>query len=405
MNLFPLILFVSGLTLLALTRGKSDRTNVRTGAFPGTAPGQLYRVRVSVPKDYVQAVRSLHGELGQKMLLQDIERRVEHAYGFERTLLSMQDPTTSATREPVFTLITRGRGPGEGGSPFINVQSAEPVDEPFMLDKLYVTNRDALDSGLSPEEIITVRQVLLEDMNPRHLNGVAYTFEPFFPIAASLLRAKADLLDVRKTREAKSSPALDAEAQRAIKSVYEASHGLSNFSVPSDLKEKLLLAQGQLRSLSRVRNIPIEIVEDELRRVACLLIEQDEQEDINRFPSEIVKAAALLVRPIFQASGRIIRIIDPNRLQIILPPKASDGFVSPSAIQLALATNKPQSAGVFKMAEARKVFESLVNAPNKDPQVLKARAQMEKASRCIERRRWVDWWRRKIAARTSTGRA
>jgi len=394
----PLLLASAVVLFIAASRRGSSST-----ANAGAArSGQLYRIQARVPLAYVQAVRSAHGEDGQRALLHDIEQRVE-AMGFEDTHLTMQDPTDNE----LITLITRRTGDerrspaaktgDERGSSPVRIVRIDEVDEPPKVDALYVRNKRALDSGLSPEEVVTVRQALLEDMNPRHLAGIAHTFEPFFPVAGSLLRAKAELLEMRKLPDAKQNPALDAALREGLRAVWRLSQGTTAPSVPTGAEPRLLAARTRLQEVAAQNRIPLEIVHDELRRAACMLAQG---EDIAKFPPELVLYASLALRDLLVLpDGRSIKIVDPKRLNLIVPPdERRDGFVSPSAIQLALATSKPVQSGVFKIAEAPRIYDSLINAPKTDPRNLKARSQMERANRTLERRRWLEWYRRRTKA-------
>jgi hypothetical protein len=150
--------------------------------------------------------------------------------------------------------------------------------------------------------------------------------------------------------------------------------------------------------------LPLANAKDEVKRVACFMVEKDADTDVSRFPKEIVYAARLLLVEVLNQPEKLA-VICPQRMNILFPGKPDDGFISPSAIQLALATSKPQSAGVFKAGQAPRLYDSLLGADRKDPDNLRARAQMERANRAIERRRWVDWFRRKTNARAGRVRA
>jgi hypothetical protein len=59
------------------------------------------------------------------------------------------------------------------------------------LPKAVLTRLPALDAGLSPDEMTAIRNAVTHETIPANLNGFASTFEPMFPVAASVLRAKA----------------------------------------------------------------------------------------------------------------------------------------------------------------------------------------------------------------------
>lgn len=363
----------------------------------------LCRVRVAVPLEHVERVRSAYAEGGQEALLSDLEERVE-SVGFDDTLIVMQDPTDST----LFSLLTHRTNEPPKPDPLLRFASVEEVAPPPIIDEEHVPAREALDPGLSAEEILMVRQVLLEDTNPRHLNGVAHCFEPFFPVAASLLRTKADLLDIRKTPESKSDERLSSFARSKLRELWDRSQLPPSPALPPNDLRVLENAREALAVHAKRTRTPINVLHDEVRRAASTFVEDDPDElpKLRRFPPVIVNAAKLILVTFCDVRTpswrRTLLVVDPVRLRAVIPPDPKkDGFVSPSAVQLALATSKPVASGVFKPIKAPKLYDDLLDAGG-TPRGMKARAQMERANRLIERRRWVDWWRRTNIRREQT---
>ena len=54
------------------------------------------------------------------------------------------------------------------------------------------------DPGLTPAETVAIRRALLTEKNPSHLIGFASCLSPYFPVAASLLYARSQLLELRE---------------------------------------------------------------------------------------------------------------------------------------------------------------------------------------------------------------
>lgn len=170
---------------LMLTR-KSSGTPAqlgRTGKFLGLLKkGQLYRVWARVPS----------GAITQA----DLRTAVEQM-GFSDTKLVTVDPTDSS----VATLITRWNLSSSEAfdTPQVQLFQLEAVEEPPVDVKTAgdESSPQPLDGGLTRAEVDAVRWALMSDDDAKHLGGFATTFEPDFPIAASLLRAKAALANAR----------------------------------------------------------------------------------------------------------------------------------------------------------------------------------------------------------------
>jgi hypothetical protein len=363
--------------------------------------GNLHRVKVRVPLPFIDYVRRQGGEAGQQNLLSAVEDHVE-SVGFDDTLLVMEDPTDATS----FSLLTRRTNEPITPDPLLSFRSVEPVEEPpASPNQSTIDHPEALDSGLSLDEILMVRQVLLEDMNPRHLNGVAHCFEPFFPIAASLLRTKADLLDVRKTPESKTHKPLDQHVRGRMRALWDRSRSLHKTNISPSEMRSLQASRQAIETLATQTRIPLKVMRDEVRRAVCLMVEEDPDEmpKLARMPKPVVEAArkTLVTLTDLQTPAwrRQLRIVDPCRLNIIvLPDPSKDGFVSPSAVQLALSTSKPAASGVLRPIKSPILYDQLLKAGGSE-RGMKARAQMERANRLLERRRWVDWWRRRNALR------
>ena len=475
--------------------------------------GRLYRVVLRVPLRYVHGVRRAHGDLGQKMLLRDVEERLESS-GFVGTVAILQDPTDN-TR---FTAIARYLGPVS--RPAIEIVSAEEVEEPP--EESPRTNPGVLDVGLTADEVQVVRRALAKEENPRHLYGLASSMEPFFPLAASLVRAKGTLLESRAIKNAETlagqnaagvqrlaeqvsvvtggecTPQANAawtgpvqgpagamlvaatraacveswpevetmwhrfgtirgpwgrldrmrgaglgaqSAQSAQASVAEQEAArLLMGAAPETTLGKWLQRKDFQRLWQRTSGVtlrdrladfmsaakesdhthvpvadvliarrreelaayaartrvsgqpfPLDVLSDEVKRVACAIVGSPEG-DLSQYPAEVQNLARCVVKELRQG----IWVVWPEDLYKALPPTGEEGFVSPTALQLALASQKPIVSRVSLGKRVPEVLASLSEPRGRidQRQLMRAKHQMERAKRAIERRRWVEWHRR-----------
>ncbi len=171
-------------TGFALTRksGAAQLPSGKVGRFVGQLrKGQLYRVWARVPS----------GAITQA----DLRARVE-GMGFGDIKLVTTDPTDPS----VATIIGRWMLDSSEAfdTPEVHLFQLQSVEEPPATVK---TSGDeghpTLDGGLTSQEVDAIKWALISDDDAKHLGGFASTFEPDFPIAASLLRAKAALANAR----------------------------------------------------------------------------------------------------------------------------------------------------------------------------------------------------------------
>ena len=399
----------------------------------------LLRLYVRVPNDYVANVRRTYGENGQKQLLWEIDQRIQRL-GFGAPLSVMQDPTDNT----LVRVIARTYGRPASSDGVLYIQGSERVQEPpeYVVDPSLPKN--ILDHGLTRGEAWMIRQALLKETNARHVDGIASTLEPFFPISASLLRSKSMMLEARAFANRQSI----LEAQAAIASGLQ-KKGFKVEPIPTRTGDELAEivryetdgrwtdVEAKLRSDAAVlpptwiptaalseqpigtdllrlrqaafeegmrRGLSKEAIELEVKRVACficeypllLLTNNATRHELESFPPAFVEAARSVVREI----GPGMIVVDPKRLEVVTPPKEQDGFVSPTAFQMALSNAKPEMADVFDKRRAKRIFQEIGEGGSAGETNARKRAQLqlERASRMLERRRWVDWYyRRKLA--------
>lgn len=145
---------------------------------------------------------------------------------------------------------------------------------------------------------------------------------------------------------------------------------------------------------------------EEVKAIACSINDPNSTRTPNLRAA--IPLARLLLRPI-QFRDRTMRIACPYATALAFPPDPSDGFISPSAVQLTLATQKPQMAlvasgpnvpGRMRAYERQQLpldMRLMTGVPLSlhESKFLRARSQLERARQAIERRRWIDWYRRR----------
>lgn len=187
MPVLGLLLLVGVLaTGFALTRKSEAAPQLppgKVGRFLGQLhKGQLYRVWARIPS----------GAITQA----DLQARVE-AMGFGDVKLVTPDPTDRS----VATIIARWMLSSSEvfDTPEVHLFQLQAVEEPPANVKTsgVPESHPALDGGLTSQEVDAVKWALVSDDDAKHLGGFASTFEPDFPIAAGLLRAKAALANAR----------------------------------------------------------------------------------------------------------------------------------------------------------------------------------------------------------------
>lgn len=182
-------------------------------------PGALYRIRVGVAPDFLTRFRSdtrfLPSE--QQERLSEALTALMEANGFSPVLFRAQDPTA----ETVWSFIARVRQVKPAVPP-LSLLSFERVNEPPPTLRQASTHQ--LDRGLLAEELGAIEHALAKENEPKHLTGFASTLSPSFPIAASLLHAKAKLVETEhrgtpfrtSLREQQADTGRRYEAARAV---------------------------------------------------------------------------------------------------------------------------------------------------------------------------------------------
>lgn len=387
--MLPLVLpFVCFLLPHAVAAAARPPCTGRVHTFTyGKHPNQLLRLRVEIPKLFLDTFLGT-----QKELLAAVER-ILLAAGWRDVQLIMQDPTVPTT----FTVLARGRGSLHGEA--FEVANVEPVEEPGTRSRPAATTTDP---GLTEAETRALGQALVWDTNPKHLSGFAGTFTPHFPIAHALLTAKARILEEGwkpTDRDASFSKLIVASRllpnaedvrrmwlvlseENAGPSVHEIDYAVG---APGDDHG---LRRADVDRWVRENRFPPELVDQECLRAMGLTIE-NAGPALDAFPPSFRALAATC----FDGYPGSFLVPDVRVVRRVFPAKGDEGFVSPTALQLAAAEMKPEAAGVARKAGVPAVLHDVASqADTGDPQAMRARAMVEKAEKAIDRARWVDWY-------------
>lgn len=352
-------------------------------------PEQLYRLLVRVPLPYVEKIRKKYAPQGQKTLLTDIKDRLRLG-GFS-PLLVTQDPTDNSLLTAIARQSAADQRTNGSVDPIVRVIHQEPVEEPLPSTALGQVKQDRPrgDNGLSEEEAQVVHHALMQERNPRHLSGLATSLEPFFPISASLLHAKAALIERRQIMD-------EAATKKFLESACAKISSTQTVTSP-DLTTK----KQAFDAFVQASGSPPEVLRDEVKRAAVKLVDEPgDPSALKDFPAPIVDLARVIVRDVPGETS--LRMICPDSLRAALPPSSTDGFISPSALQLALAASKPDWSGVRSKDKLDTIMKSLKGKPGMNPQdLMKARNQLERAAKAIERRRWIEWYKRSVGVYTN----
>lgn len=358
-------------------------------------PGQLYRLLVRVPQGVTGAWRQDLGS--QRAMLSRVGQHVA-AMGYNSPLLVTQDPSENG----YFTVLARRntasrlsqRPLNAANTVSMSIAGTEAVEEPGRATE-EETKAAAFDPGLTPQEAWAVKQAYLYNQNPRHLTGFASALEPFYPVSASLLRAKAQLMEERVPMDA-----------------YHALKFLESALTPMPANAATQVHAYNFKTYANSGTVPRQIARDELKRAVTDLVDEPHN-SLQGYPQEIQNLARCLVRfaPIhpeglgpwttrhnLAGMGDAtpgVWVVDQAALERAMPYEEEDSFVSPSALQMILALQKPVWSKVNDKTRLQEVFAALApdsGAPNDDK--IKTRNQLERALRAIERQRWVGWYQR-----------
>lgn len=348
-----------------------------------------------------------------------------------KVLLVTRDPTSPN----VFQVLVRAQGTYRPAPPVraVRLQQVQAPPEASAPSRVAGTS-SPLDPTLTEEEVEAVRQALVTDRNPKHLGGFAVTLEPDFPIAASLLRAKAMLCDYASHGK-RAAPAMQkrkeklltearglfgiefGEARGGLEALQSATAGLGADAARSweMFADVLKAAEGFPSRSPLARNHAL--VADSLRPKT-----REEAKDLRKAICELVKNAptegtkdlfeldpralerglrvgyyqAVAARHCVREVAPGVRIVDPQVYRLIDQEAPLDDLrPSPTAAALVQAIQRPETAPVANPGKAvQRAREVVARAKQGDPEARKALEALDRAARSLARRRWVSWYKK-----------
>jgi hypothetical protein len=284
---------------------------------------------------------------------------------------------------------------------------------------------DALERGLAARFPPLPRgfrlPALAEDDDPKHLGGIAASFEPDFPIAAALLRAKAVLTLAGKQRtkrcaacgrqarfESKDTQSCsDACTERmsapdvpsyevTLSTLEKASAGLGP-SVTEMWRKFLPALEGLGARVVPPREPPppaSEVVPepDALRKVLAALVK-----DVSlmvKSPEELSKELGVVLGIVKLAKSLVMVL--PGGIALVRPAlKLPRPVTPPSALVLAHAAMRPTLSRVAKPKKiGTRLRDIRSEAKAGDLKGMMALEMLQRAEKAIDRRKWVDWHKR-----------
>lgn len=348
-----IILGFFGGAAYALTRKPRER-EARDQA-PLEAKGEasrspLYRVRVFVDPRYQQLVKNLNKSGGtpfsSQAFLADVLREKLAKIGFTGILLATNDPTNT----DLWTFLARNpreqawRGTQSQGFRIIDV---EPVREPIV--PAHEQSSSALDKGLSIAEVEAITHALAHDNDEKHLGGFASTLEPEYPLSAALLYAKAKLAAAR-------SYGLGVEPSGSARES-KTPTGIVNAACSKNVLETL-----------RSKSAPLG---------------QEVVRMWNRY------------EPVLSAMSAKHCSMLTERLRGLTESAEAPKPVPASAIQLAYASKRPELSRVQNRKKIGRKLSVISKAADAGlPMAQTAQGSVTRAEKLLERRGWVDWFRR-----------
>lgn len=324
----------------------------------------MERVHVRVPMAYVDQIRE---RFDQRTLLEDVRKRLENL-GCRNVLSVMQDPSDNTC----MTALACSSAQGTDG--IVRIARSERTEDLPRSFPAIRCDRE-LDPGLSEDERRAVHVALAREDNPRHLEGFATTLDPWFPVAASHLSAKRKALDVYEPPSPYGHP-------------------------PAIDPHEVTSARTRFLAMVQRRRVSLDLAQDEVRRIACFLALEPPPEQVRTHlrTSRIPREALDLAMTTLRRGDDGYPVVDAGAMRLACPPTGEEGFVSPSALQLALAAGKPEMSRVRSRDEARGVLRDLEKGRGDSYATLRAKAAMERAMRALERARWVEWYRKQLTS-------
>lgn len=323
-------------------------------------------------------------------------------------------------------LLTRksASSPASVGAVLPPYRPLQPEIDPPALTK-------TLDIGLTVNELAMVKEALAHETSPKHLGGIASTFEPDYPITASLLRAKSAVMGRRSMGSARRAEIAEKHAKRykkipsreaALSLVHlgPALREVGKGDVPDWVGEHSNLLKAEV-SPWRVwvltqRKGPLtkadfdearyhyprqRVSAEEAHRIRCLVgLFIKDGGLLRKTPAEIAKAYKVTENEARFALASVRELTDDIRVATPLlrqlPPATRP---SKEALRLAATVLKPVHTKTITPEETKVGIEKaraiIHGAAEGHEHAKRARQELGRAGKLIERRRWIQWYNRR----------
>jgi len=314
--------------------------------------GTLHRIKVLVHPRYQEVIKSQKRSGSVQSYLTEVLKEKLRRLGFSQVLLATSDPTDSRC----WTFLARSSGSGikrPSKGPFRIFSISAPLNEPpDLLPDLSLRevgereDKSPLDDGLSPKEVEALIHALAFDDDPKHLGGFASTLDPDFPVASALLYVKAKLATARAS--GLGSP--DSSRKDDFEGMIDAT-----------------CTRNAMRSFRELT--------------------QDMGKDVQAMWTKYEPIANVM-------TGKHCEVL-MKKIEDAKKKRARPSPIPTSAIQLVYAQKRPQLSHVSNVKKIVPKLKAIhTSARAGEPDGEKAKDILARAERLLERRTWVEWYRR-----------
>lgn len=384
------------------------------------SPAHAHRVTLDVDPSWAESARTRPDGVassGQARAERALSRELA-GMGAGEVFLVTQDPSSPTHR--VWSALT-ARSPRSSSRGPVRVVSVEDVEAPGPVPTLF--RSESLDHGLTRDDAAAIGRAVATENDPKRLEGLARSYDCDFPVAASVLRCKSRLETLARIHNApvgrakiagRTSPvprgaralvgALSAAARELGAPGAFASYDAVFAEMPAVFPDKgaeqgkraaigqMLLRRATLEPVGLADGFGFGCAQLSSRPELCKLPPSALGE-----ATKIGEESAALALSAARPEGPGLMLVDPAISRVVLAHGPRP--VSRGALQMAHAMMRPEGSLVDSPRSLSKDLRELGAAANRgDAMALKARAEVERARRLLDRQNWIGWYRRQVAA-------
>jgi hypothetical protein len=222
------------------------------------------------------------------------------------------------------------------------------------------TWRDRLDEGLLPEEIYAVGRAIEIETDPERLKDLGGSFDPFYPVAVSVLAAQARVL--------RGAPALSKRKP----------------TKPPNAR----LAR-DLALYARASGIPTDLLAADVKRLACFYCTSEPPWELERaLPSVPAQVAEIALACLDIVDGH--RLVSRAAMRNLSPPKVEDRYLDPEAVQIVLTDGQVPETVSTRIPRLQRILQSTADTQEARIEQLRAKLAIEKARQALRRQKIVE---------------